>query len=146
VLADVLWYVQSRFKPEFMIDLATLTGAILVALGKEHAGLFSNNDELASRVAEAGVETGEKVWRMPLGPEYDKMIDFEVADMKNIGGRNAGSITGAQFIQRFVNNVPWVHLDVAGTAMDSVKSPISQSWASGWGVRLLNRLVEKYYE
>ena len=146
VLADVLWYVQNRFKPEFMIDLATLTGAILVALGKEHAGLFSNNDELATRLAEVGLETGEKVWRMPLGPEYDKMIDFEVADMKNIGGRNAGSITGAQFIQRFVNNVPWAHLDVAGTAMDSVKSPISQSWASGWGVRLLNRLVEKYYE
>ncbi|MBL8907540.1 MAG: leucyl aminopeptidase [Rhizobiales bacterium] len=146
VLADVLWYIQNRFKPEFMIDLATLTGAILVALGKEHAGLFSNNDELATRLAEAGLETGEKVWRMPMGPEYDKMIDFEVADMKNIGGRNAGSITGAQFLQRFVNNVPWAHLDVAGTAMDSPKSPISQGWASGWGVRLLNRLVEKYYE
>jgi leucyl aminopeptidase len=146
VLADVLWYIQNRFKPEFMIDLATLTGAILVALGKEHAGLFSNNDELATRLAEVGLETGEKVWRMPMGPEYDKMIDFEVADMKNIGGRNAGSITAAQFLQRFVNNVPWAHLDVAGTAMDSPKSPISQGWASGWGVRLLNRLVEKFYE
>ena len=146
VLADVLWYIQNRFKPEFMIDLATLTGAILVALGKEHAGLFSNNDELSTRLAEVGLETGEKVWRMPMGPEYDKMIDFEVADMKNIGGRNAGSITAAQFLQRFVNNVPWAHLDVAGTAMDSPKTPISQGWASGWGVRLLNRLVEKYYE
>jgi leucyl aminopeptidase len=146
VLADALWYVQNRFKPKFMIDLATLTGAILVALGKEHAGLFSNSDELSTRITEVGLETGEKVWRMPMGPEYDKMIDFEVADMKNIGGRNAGSITGAQFVQRFVNNVPWAHLDVAGTAMDSLKSPISQGWASGWGVRLLNRLVEKYYE
>jgi leucyl aminopeptidase len=138
--------VNRKFKPKFMVDLATLTGAIMVALGTEHAGLFSNNDELASRLAESGLETGEKVWRMPMGPEYDKMIDFEVADMKNIGGRNAGSITAAQFLQRFVNNVPWAHLDVAGTAMDSPKSPISQGWASGWGVRLLNRLVEKYYE
>jgi leucyl aminopeptidase len=146
VLADALWYTQDRFKPQFMIDLATLTGAILVALGKEHAGLFSNNDELAKRLYDHGVATGEKVWRMPLGPEYDKMIDFEVADMKNIGGRNAGSITAAQFLQRFVNNVPWAHLDIAGTAMDSVRSSISPSWASGWGVRLLNRLVAENYE
>jgi leucyl aminopeptidase len=142
VLADVLWYVQSKFKPKFMINLATLTGAIMVALGKEHAGLFSNSDELSERVHSAGLETGEKVWRMPLTPEYD----HDVADMKNIGGRFAGSITGAQFIQRFVNNVPWVHLDVAGTAMDSIKSPINQSWASGWGVRLLDRLVKQHYE
>ncbi len=146
VLADVLWYVQHRFKPKFMIDLATLTGAILVALGKEHAGLFSNNDELAQRLAEAGLATGEKVWRMPLAPEYDKLIDHDVADMKNIGGRNAGSITAAQFLQRFVNNVPWAHLDVAGTAMDGIKSAINQSWGPGWGVRLLNRLVEQHYE
>jgi leucyl aminopeptidase len=146
VLADVLWYVQNRFKPRFMVDLATLTGAILVALGKEHAGLFSNNNELAQRLFEAGQETGEKVWRMPLAPEYDKLIDFDYADMKNIGGRNAGAITAAQFLQRFVNNVPWAHLDVAGTAMDSPKSAISQAWASGWGVRLLNRLVEAHYQ
>ena len=146
VLADVLWYVQDRFKPKFMVNLATLTGAILVALGKEHAGLFSNNDELSVRLSEAGIATGEKVWRMPLSPEYDKMIDHDVADMKNIGGRNAGSITAAQFLQRFVNKVPWAHLDVAGTAMDSIKSPINQSWASGWGVRLLNRLVAEHYE
>jgi leucyl aminopeptidase len=146
VLADVLWYVQSRFKPQFMVNLATLTGAIIVALGKEHAGLFSNNDELASRLSVAGYATGEKVWRMPLTPEYDKLIDHDVADMKNIGGRHAGSITAAQFLQRFVNNVPWAHLDVAGTAMDSVKSSINQSWASGWGVRLLNNLVESHYE
>ena len=146
VLADVLWYVQDRFKPKFMVNLATLTGAILVALGKEHAGLFSNNDELSERIAAAGLATGEKVWRLPLTPEYDKLIDHDVADMKNIGGRNAGSITAAQFLQRFVNKVPWAHLDVAGTAMDSVKTPINQSWASGWGVRLLNRLVAEHYE
>ncbi len=146
VLADVLWYVQSRFKPKFMVNLATLTGAILVTLGKEHAGLFSNNDELSTRLADAGLATGEKVWRLPLTPEYDKLIDHDVADMKNIGGRHAGSITAAQFLQRFVNKVPWAHLDVAGTAMDSIKSPINQSWASGWGVRLLNRLVAQHYE
>jgi leucyl aminopeptidase len=117
-----------------------------VALGKEHAGLFSNNDELSSRLSEAGNATGEKVWRMPLTPEYDKLIDHDVADMKNTSGRNAGSITAAQFLQRFVNKVPWAHLDVAGTAMDSIKSPINQSWASGWGVRLLNHLVAEHYE
>ena len=146
VLADVLWYIQDRFKPKFMVNLATLTGAIMIALGKEHAGLFSNNDELAARLASAGLATGEKVWRMPLAPEYDKLIDHDVADMKNIGGRYGGAITAAQFLQRFVNNVPWAHLDVAGTAMDSNKSPLSQSWASGWGVRLLNRLVADHYE
>jgi leucyl aminopeptidase len=146
VLADVLWYVQDKYKPKFMVNLATLTGAILVALGKEHAGLFSNNDELSVRLAESGLATGEKVWRLPLTPEYDKLIDHDVADMKNIGGRLAGSITAAQFLQRFVNNTPWAHLDVAGTAMDSLKSPINHSWASGWGVRLLNHLVATHYE
>jgi leucyl aminopeptidase len=146
VLADALWYVQKRFKPKFMVDLATLTGAIMVALGKEHAGLFSNNDELAERLLAHGLETGEKVWRMPLAPEYDKMIDSEVADMKNIGGRNAGAVTAAQFLQRFVNKVPWAHLDVAGTAMDSTRTAINQSWGSGWGVRLLNALVAHHYE
>jgi leucyl aminopeptidase len=147
VLADCLWYTQSRFKPQVMVNLATLTGAILVALGKEHAGLFSNNDELAARLTEAGLATGEKVWRMPLAPEYDKLIDSDIADMKNIGtGRNAGAITAAQFLQRFVNEVPWAHLDVAGTAMDSVKSGVNQSWGSGWGVRLLDRLVAEHYE
>jgi leucyl aminopeptidase len=146
VLADALWYTQDRFKPKIMIDLATLTGAIMVALGKEFAGLFSNNDELATWLADAGYATGERVWRMPLAPEYDKLIDFELADMKNIAGRNAGSITAAQFLQRFVNSTPWAHLDVAGTAMDSVKSPINQSWGSGWGVRLLNKLVADHYE
>lgn len=146
ILADVLWYVQSRFKPKFMVNLATLTGAILVALGKEHAGLFSNNDQLSERLLIAGLDTGEKVWRMPLTPEYDKMIDSDIADMKNIGGRLAGSITAAQFLQRFVNKVPWAHLDVAGTAMDAVKTSINHSWGSGWGVRLLNKLVADHYE
>jgi leucyl aminopeptidase len=146
VLADVLWYIQDRFKPKFMVNLATLTGAIMVALGKEYAGLFSNNDELSARLFAAGNDTGERVWRMPLAPEYDKLIDHDVADMKNIGGRFGGSITAAQFLQRFVNSVPWAHLDVAGTAMDAPKTPISQSWANGWGVRLLNKLVAEHYE
>jgi leucyl aminopeptidase len=147
VLADVLWYAQDRFKPRFMVDLATLTGAILVALGKEHAGLFSNNDELAGRLIEAGQATGERVWRLPMAPEYDKLIDSDIADVKNIGtGRNAGAIVGAQFLKRFVNEVPWAHLDVAGTAMDAAKTAINQSWGSGWGVRLLNRLVAEHYE
>jgi leucyl aminopeptidase len=146
VLADVLWYAKERFKPKFMIDLATLTGAILVALGTDHAGLFSNDNELAQRLAKAGQETGEKVWRLPLGPEYDKLIDSKFADMKNTGGRNAGSITAAQFLQRFVDKTPWAHLDVAGTAMSSPPSDINKSWGSGWGVRLLNQLVKDHYE
>ncbi|MGF7160464.1 leucyl aminopeptidase [Rhodoligotrophos appendicifer] len=146
VLADALWYTQDRFKPKFMVDLATLTGAILVALGKDHAGLFSNNDELSERLAAAGTVTGEKVWRLPLGPEYDKIIDSDVADMKNVGGRYAGSITAAQFLQRFVNGVPWAHLDIAGTGMDGNKTAISQHFGVGWGVRLLNRMIETHYE
>ena len=139
-------YVNDRFKPAFMINLATLTGAIIVALGHDHAGLFSNNDELAERLFKAGQDTAEKVWRMPLAPEYDKLIDSKNADMKNIGGRWAGSITAAQFLQRFVGDTPWAHLDVAGTAMGSPTSEISKGWASGFGVRLLDRLVRDHYE
>jgi leucyl aminopeptidase len=146
VLADVLWYVKEEFKPKFMVDLATLTGAILVALGTEHAGLFSNNDELAERLYAAGQATGEKVWRLPMGPEYDKMMDSQFADMKNAGARNGGSITAAQFLQRFVGDTPWAHLDIAGTAMGAPKTEINQSWGSGYGVRLLERLVAEYYE
>jgi leucyl aminopeptidase len=146
VLADVLWYVATKFKPKFMIDLATLTGAIMVALGTEYAGLFSNNDELAERLFKVGNETGERVWRMPLGPEYDKLIDSQFADMKNTGSRHGGSITAAQFLQRFVDGTPWAHLDIAGTAMGAPKSEINQSWGSGYGVRLLDRLVADYYE
>jgi leucyl aminopeptidase len=146
VLADVLWYVAKKCKPKFIVDLATLTGAIMVALGTENAGLFSNNDELADRLVKVGAETGEKVWRMPLSAEYDKLIDSQFADMKNTGGRHGGSITAAQFLQRFVDNTPWAHLDIAGTAMGAPKTEINQSWGSGFGVRLLERLVSEYYE
>jgi len=146
VLADVLWYVQDKYKPRFMVDLATLTGAIMVALGQEYAGLFSNNDELSERLKKAGEATGEKVWRMPLAAAYDKMIDSKFADMKNTGGRYGGSITAAQFLQRYVEKTPWAHLDIAGTGMGSPSSDINQSWGSGWGVRLLDRLVKDYYE
>ena len=146
VLADLLWYAQERFKPRFMVDLATLTGAILVALASEHAGLFSNDDELAERLRAAGLETGEKVWRLPLTPAYDKLIDSKFADMKNTGGRHAGSITAAQFLQRFTNDTPWVHLDIAGTGMGAPSDDVNQSWGSGWGVRLLDRLVADHYE
>ncbi|MEQ8267824.1 MAG: leucyl aminopeptidase [Parvibaculum sp.] len=146
VLADALWYTQNRFKPKFMIDLATLTGAIMIALGKEYAGLFSNDDTLSKQLYEAGETEGEKVWRLPMGASYDKMIDSRFADMKNVGGRDGGSITAAQFLQRFVNKVTWAHLDIAGTAMASPQTATNQSWGSGWGVRLLNRLVADNYE
>ncbi len=146
VLADCLHYCNDRFKPVAMVNLATLTGAIMIALGQHHAGLFSNDDDLATNLLAAGVSTGERMWRMPLGKEYDKLIDSKNADMKNIGGRWAGSITAAQFLQRFVEDTPWAHLDVAGTAMGSPKNEYSQSWASGFGVRLLDRLVRDVYE
>ena len=146
VLCDALHYCEERFKPAAMINLATLTGAIMVALGSHHAGLFSNNDDLAAALSSAGEDTGEKVWRMPLGPEYDKMIDSRFADMKNTGGRNAGAITAAQFLKRFVKDTPWAHLDVAGTAMGSPSSEINQSWGSGFGVRLLDAYVRSTFE
>lgn len=146
VLADAMWYCQREFKPKIMIDLATLTGAIVVALGQHYAGLFANDDELAAKLAAAGMATHERVWRMPLGAEYDKLIDSKNADMKNIGGRYGGAISAAQFLQRFVKDTPWAHLDIAGTALGSPTSEISQSWASGFGVRLLDRLVRDNYE
>lgn len=146
VLCDLLWYAKGAFKPKIMINLATLTGAIMVALGSEHAGLFSNDDALAGALAQAGLATSEKVWRMPLAPEYDKIMDSQFADMKNAGGRYAGAITAAQFLQRFVGDTPWAHLDVAGTAMNSVKGDLNRSWGGGWGVRLLDRLVRDGYE
>src|SRR6188474_2117948 len=148
VLADVLHYVNTRHKPKFMIDLATLTGAIIVALGQEYAGMFSNDDRLCDRLIKAGQATMERVWRMPLGPEYDKMIDSKFADMKNTGGSRFGSaITAAQFIKRFVDDkIPWAHLDIAGTGFDSRQTDINKSWGSGWGVRLLDRLVADHYE
>jgi leucyl aminopeptidase len=129
-----------------MIDLATLTGAVLVALGQDNAGLFSNDDTVSERLIAAGRASGETVWRLPLGPAYDKMIDSKFADMKNTGGRYAGSITAAQFLKRFVGDTPWAHLDIAGTAMGSPESDINKSWGSGWGVRLLDRFVVDYYE
>jgi leucyl aminopeptidase len=146
VLADLLHYVNKRFNPKIMIDLATLTGAIIVALGQEYAGLFSNDEKLAERLIEAGRESGERVWRMPLGPEYDKMIDSKFADMKNTGGRHAGAITAAQLLLRFVDKTPWAHLDIAGTGMGSPQTDINRSWGSGFGVRLLNEFVARYYE
>jgi len=146
VLADALWYTQGRFKPKFMINLATLTGAISVALGQDHAGLFSNNDDLAARLYAAGLATGEKLWRLPMGPAYDKLIESRFADIKNSGGRPAGSITAAQFLARFVNDVPWAHLDIAGVALGSPQSETNGAWASGFGVTLLDRLVRDHYE
>jgi leucyl aminopeptidase len=147
VLADAIWYAHSRFKPKFVVNLATLTGAIMIALGTEHAGMFTNSDELAKRITQAGNEEGEPVWRMPLGAEYDKAIKSKIADMKNIGGPYGGSITAAQFLQRFVNGVPWAHLDIAGVAwQDGEHKPLAPSWGTGWGVRVLNRLVADHYE
>lgn len=147
VLADALWYAQSQFKPKCVIDLATLTGAILVALGHEHAGLFSNDDTLAERLVGAGREEGEAVWRLPLGDAYDKVLKSKIADMKNIGGPQAGSITAAQFLQRFIDKTPWVHLDIAGVAwQDGEHKELAPSWATGWGVRTLNRVIADHYE
>lgn len=146
VLADALWYAQQEYEPEFVINLATLTGAIIVSLGKEYAGLFSNDNDLSQRLTETGTVTGEKVWRMPLSPNYDKLINSNIADMKNIGGRWAGSITAAQFLQRFIKDTPWAHLDIAGMAMAAQKNDVNASWGSGFGVRLLDRLVQEYYQ
>jgi leucyl aminopeptidase len=148
VLADALWYAQTKFKPKFVIDLATLTGAILIALGLEHAGLFSNDDKLASRIQEAGSEVGEPVWRLPLSDAYDKMLKSKIADMKNISGvTHAGSIVAAQFLQRFIDKTPWAHLDIAGVAwQDGEQKPLSPGWGVGWGVRILDRLVADHYE
>ncbi|PCI44918.1 MAG: leucyl aminopeptidase [Alphaproteobacteria bacterium] len=146
VLADALWYTQDRFKPKFIIDLATLTGAMLVALAHEYAGIFSNNDELCQNLTKAGKEVDEPVWRMPMGKVYDKMIDSKIADMKNVGGKYAGSITAAQFLQRFVNDVPWVHIDIAGTAWKTESSDVADRGATGYGVRLLDQLVRNNYE
>jgi leucyl aminopeptidase len=147
VLADVLWYCQDRFKPKLMIDLATLTGAVIVALGHDNAGLFANNDELAERLIAAGKAVGEPLWRLPLADSYDRAIDSDAADIKNIAGdRAAGSIIGAQFVQRFVNNVPWAHLDIAGVAWSKKDAPTVPKGATAFGVRLLDRFVADSYE
>ncbi len=148
VLADALTYTQQTFKPKFVIDLATLTGAIMIALGNENAGLFSNDDKLADRLIAAGKRSGEPVWRMPLGAGYDKAIKSKIADMKNIGGPYGGSITAAQFLQRFIEKGQvWAHLDIAGVAwQDGEQKPLTPGWATGFGVRLLDRLVAEHYE
>jgi leucyl aminopeptidase len=146
VLADALWYCQDRFKPKFMIDLATLTGAIIVSLGNEHAGVFTDSDEIAAALSAAGGETGDKVWRLPLHKNYDKLIDCQIADMKNIGGRGAGSITAAQFLKRYTNDVPWCHIDIAGTVWSDKDLPLSEKGGTGYGVRLLDRFVASNHE
>jgi len=148
VLADALTYTQRRFAPKAVIDLATLTGAIVATLGFEHAGVFSNNDQLVQRIQAAGRFTGERVWQLPLDPFYDKMIRSKIADMKNIGGANSGAITAAQFLKRFIEkDTVWAHLDIAGVAwQDGEQKPTIPSWGTVWGVRLLNRLMREYYE
>ena len=146
VLADIATYAIQNYKPSAIIDLATLTGAILVALGQEMAGLFCNNDELADNLINSGKKTGELLWRMPIDEKYMKMINSKVADIKNIGGRYAGAITAAEFIHYFVEDIPWAHLDIAGTAITSPKSDVNDSWASGYGVRLLNQYIRDCIE
>lgn len=146
VLADALWYTQKRFKPKLMIDLATLTGAIIVALGSEQAGVFSSDDKLAKQLLESGKNVAELLWQLPISAEYDKMINSDIADMKNIGGRGAGSITAAQFLQRFTNGVPWAHLDIAGVTWSSKSKPTVPKGGTGFGVRLLDNFVSENYE
>ncbi len=146
VLADVLWYCQQKYDPRFMVDLATLTGAIIVALGHEYAGFFSNDDALSAQLEAAGTATGEKLWRMPVGEGFDKQIKSDIADMKNVGGRPGGASTAAAFIQRFVNGKPWAHLDVAGTVWSGKDAPTIPKGATAFGVRLLDRMVAEHYE
>ena len=148
VLADALTYTEKKYKPKFIVDLATLTGAIIVSLGSEYAGLFSNNDKISDQLSKAGEKVGEKVWRMPLNENYDKLIDSKKADIQNInyvGG--AGSTTAAQFLQRFIlKKTPWAHLDIAGMAFSKYGGAINSGGATGYGVRLLNQLIEDNYE
>jgi leucyl aminopeptidase len=147
VLSDVLTYCQQEYKPRAIIDLATLTGAIIISLGSEHAGLFSNDDQLAADLTKAGLDTGEKLWRMPLGEAYDKQIKSDIADMKNVGGREAGSITAAQFLQRFINKgTPWAHLDIAGVTWSKKDSSLVPKGGTAFGVRLLDSLVAASFE
>ncbi|HEX6866602.1 MAG TPA: leucyl aminopeptidase, partial [Caulobacteraceae bacterium] len=147
VLADALWYCQDRFKPKFMVDLATLTGAIIISLGNDFAGLFSNNDELSENLLAASKAEGEPLWRMPLPDAYNKQIESMAADVKNTGGRPGGSITAALFLQKFVNGLPWAHLDIASTAWKKPSTaPTIPDGATGYGVRLLNRMVQDAYE
>nr|WP_245803170.1 leucyl aminopeptidase [Acuticoccus yangtzensis] len=146
VLGDLLTYTIDRFSPAVTIDLATLTGAIIVALGHFHAGLYATEDDTAAKLLAAGTATGDQVWRMPLSKDYDGLIDSKVADMKNTGGRSAGSITAAQFLKRYVGETNWVHIDLAGTAMGGPTTEISRTFGSGWGVRLLERYIADNFE
>ncbi|HIJ63085.1 MAG TPA: leucyl aminopeptidase [Rhodospirillaceae bacterium] len=146
VLADALWYAQNRFKPKMMVDLATLTGAIIISLGDHYAGLFANDDGLAEKLAGAGKAVGEQLWRMPLDDPYDKQIKSDIADMKNVGGREGGSITAAMFLKRFVKDTKWAHLDIAGVTWAKKDAAVTPKGASGFGVRLLDRLVADHYE
>ncbi len=148
VLADCLWYTQDRFKPKFMLDLATLTGAMIISLGLEYAGVFSNSDELANNFLAAGPKVGENAWRMPIPAAYERHIDSPIADVKNMGnGRAGGSITAALFLQRFTNGTPWAHIDIAPTAwVKDSKNPTVPDGAVGWGVRTLDRMVKDSYE
>ena len=147
VLADALSFTEEKFKPKFIIDLATLTGAIIMALGEEYAGLFSNNDELSNKIFKAGEKVNEKVWRLPLHKNYDKLMDSQIADIQNINySGGAGSITAAQFLQRFVEKTPWAHLDIAGMAFSKKAANLNPGGATGFGVRLLNQLIEDHYE
>ncbi len=146
VLCDAVWWTQQTYKPATVIDLATLTGAMIVALGSEHGGLFANDDELADQLLKAGLETGDKLWRFPLSADYDKMIDSPIADMKNIGPRYAGSITAAQFIKRYINEgVKWAHLDIAGMVWADKPGATWDKGATGYGVRLLDQLIRDHY-
>jgi leucyl aminopeptidase len=147
VLCDAIWYAQERFEPDTIVDLATLTGAIIISLGHEHAGMFTNDDELARRLVASGLASGDKLWRFPLGDAYDKLIESPIADMKNVGPRDAGSITAAQFIKRFVKDgVKWAHLDIAGMVWAAKPAALWDKGATGYGVRLLDQFVEDYHE
>lgn len=147
VLADVLWYAQDRFKPAAVIDLATLTGAIIIALGHENAGVFSNDDALAQDLLKAAAAEGEGAWRMPLAPAYDALIKSRLADMKNTGGRPAGSITAAEFLHRFIQDgTPWAHIDIAGVALPPTETTLAPKGATGWGVMTLDRLIRDRFE
>jgi leucyl aminopeptidase len=147
VLADAITWVQRTHAPDTIVDLATLTGAMIVALGNEHGGLFSNNDALAAQLTAAGLATGEKLWRFPLSDTYNKIIDSQIADIKNVGPRGAGSITAAQFIQRFVEEgVEWAHLDIAGMVWSEKAGNVHDKGATGYGVRLLDRFVADNFE
>ncbi|MCB1356065.1 MAG: leucyl aminopeptidase, partial [Maritimibacter sp.] len=147
VLADVLWYAQETFAPAAVIDLATLTGACVVALGHENAGVFSNDEVFAKDFLRAAATEGEGAWQLPLGPGYDKLLKSRLADMKNVGGRPGGATIAAQFLQRFVKDgTPWIHLDIAGVALLSEATDLAPKGATGWFVRSLDRLVREKYE